>query len=43
MTCYPARRHSDGKYDLYAKEKMHVRRIEQIEMEIAALKKGLHV
>jgi hypothetical protein len=45
MTCYPARRHSYGKYDLYAKERMakHTRRIEQIEWEIIALKKGLLV
>jgi hypothetical protein len=45
MTRYPARRHSYGKYDLYVKERMvkHARRIEQIELEIVALKKGLPV
>jgi hypothetical protein len=45
MTSNPTRRHTYGKYDLYAKERMakHARRIELIESEIVALKKGLHV
>jgi hypothetical protein len=44
MNSNPARRHSYGKYDLYAKERMakHARRIKLIESEIVALKKGLH-
>jgi hypothetical protein len=45
MTSNPARRHSYGKYDIYAKERMakHANTIEYIELEIIALKKGLHV
>jgi hypothetical protein len=45
MTSNPARRHSDGKYDIYAKERMtkHANTTEYIELEIVALKKGLHV
>ena len=45
MTTNLARRQSYGKYDLDAKERMakHARRIELIELEIVALKKGLHV
>ncbi len=45
MTSNLAMRQSYGKYDLYAKERMakHARRIELIESEIVALKKGFHV
>jgi hypothetical protein len=45
MTSYPAWRHSYGKFDIYAKERMekHANIIEYIESEIVALKKGLHV
>jgi hypothetical protein len=45
MTSNPARRHSYGKYYLYAKERMakHARRIELIESETVALKKRMPV
>jgi hypothetical protein len=45
MTSYSTRRHSYGKYDIYIKERMakHANTIEYIELEIVALKKGLHV
>jgi hypothetical protein len=45
MTSNPTRKHSCGKYDIYAKERMskHANTIEYIESEIVALKKGLHV